>query len=39
MTRKGRGKICDEGIKEKEGKTFGKECSLRETFLTGHPFA
>lgn len=29
MTRKGRGKTCDEGIKEEEGKTFGKEGSLR----------
>lgn len=37
VTRKGRGKTCDERIKEEEGKTSGKEGSLREAFLTGHP--
>lgn len=36
MTRKGREKTCDEGIKEEERKTSGKEGSLREAFLTLH---
>lgn len=36
MTRKGRGKSCDEGIKEEEGKTVGKEGILRA--LLGIPF-
>lgn len=36
MTRKGREKTWDEGIKEEERKTSGKEGSLREAFLTLH---
>lgn len=39
MNRKGRGNSCAEGIEEGEGNTFGKEGSMREAFLTGHPFA